>query len=189
MALGTGPDRLVELLRDNWQATRAGRDDIPDVVRDAAGDPSSDPSDGDGVLVLRNREEVQVRQSRHDLVHIYHPTANAPEITDRGYDEQRIVETVQIDVEAADRTDQSTTPPTRRVARDRMLGDRAALASTSEPPYGGLAGEVQFLLETVRRGLDEWDRVDYTLVGMTLQNSNATVRFSVDLTQLAANTV
>jgi len=189
MALLTGPDRLIDLLQTEWTPQRAGRGDIPDVVRDSGGNPSSDPTDGDGVLILKNREEVNVQQSRHDLIHCYHPEGNSPEVTDRGYDEQRIVETVQIDIDIADRTQHGVSPPNRSGARARMVGDRADLASTSDPPYGGLSGEVQFILEGVRRGLDEWERVDYTPVGATLKNSNATVRWSVDLVQLAANTV
>lgn len=189
MALGTAPDRLQELFKQNWQATRAGRGDIPDVVRDSNGDPSSDPTDGDGVLVLRDREEVRYQTSRHDLVHVYHPEGNSPEVTDRGYDEQRIVETVQVDISVTDRTDHTTDPADRLVARERMVGDRDSLASTTDPPYPGISGEVQYILEGVRRGLDEWDRVDYSPVGVTLGNSNADVRWNVDLIQLAANTV
>jgi len=189
MALGTGPDRLVDLLRSNWRPTRVGRRDIPDVVRDDSGTPTGDPTAGDGVLILRNREEVQVRHSRHDLIHCYHPSGSAPTFTDRGFDEQRVAETVQIDIEVADRTDQSTTPPERLLARDRMIGERDSVVSLSEPPYGGIAGEVRYLLETVRRGIDEWDRVETTPVGMTLENSNATVRYQVTLTELASNTV
>lgn len=189
MALLTGPDALVSILQANWQPSRSGREDIPDLVRDSNGDPSSEPSDGDGVLILKNREEVNVRQQRHDLIHAYIPTGNSPTITDRGYDEQRITETVQIDIDITDRTDHTTDPPERLSARDRMIGDRAALASTAEPPYGGISGEVQFILESVRRGTDEWDRINYTPIGGTLGNSNATVRWHVDLVELASNTV
>ena len=189
MALGTGPERLVELFQTEWHPTRAGRDDIPDVVRDESGDPSSDPTDGDGVLILRNTEDVRVQFSRHDLIHCYHPEGNSPEITDRGYDEQRTVETVQVDISITDRTDHSTDPADRLLARERMVGDRDALASTTDPPYPGIAGEVQYILESVRRGLDEWDRVDYEPIDFSLGNSNADVRWTVDLIRLAANTV
>jgi len=48
---------------------------------------------------------------------------------------------------------------------------------------------VQYILESVRRGLDEWDRVNYSPVKYTLGNSNADVRWNVDLIKLAANTV
>jgi len=189
MALGTGPERLIELLKDNWQATRAGRGDIPDVVRDSGGNPSSDPTDGDGVLIVRNREEVRFQTSRHDLIHCYHPEGNSPEVNDRGFDEQRIVETVQVDISITDRTDHSPDPSDRLLARDRMIGDRDDLADTFDDPYGGISGEVQFLLESNRRGLDEWDRVDYSPIDFTLGNSNADVSWNVDLIRLAANTV
>ena len=189
MALGTAPQRLVDLLRNEWQPTRTGRGDIPDVVRDSGGNPSSDPTDGTGVLVLRDRENVRFDTARHDLIHVYHPEGNTPEINDRGYDEQRIVETVQIDISITDRTDHTTDPATRLVARDRMVGDRDDLASTTDPPYPGISGEVQYILETVRRGLDEWDRVNYSPIDYNLGNSNADVAWNVDLIQLAANTV
>jgi len=189
MSLLTGPQRLIKLLQDDWQPTRVGRGDIPDVVRDSGGDPSSDPTDGDGVLVVRDREEVRFQTSRHDLIHCYHPEGNTPEVNDRGYDEQRIVETVQVDISITDRTDHTTDPSDRLLARERMVGDRDDVADTSEPPYPGISGEVQFILEGVRRGLDEWDRVDYTPVRATLGNSNADVSWNVDLIRLAANTV
>lgn len=191
MALLTGPEALVDKLQADWQATRTGRDDIPDVIRDSGGTPTSDPDESDdtGVLILENRSEVNVNQARHDLIHAYIPQGNSPTVTDRGYDEQRIVETVQIDIDLTDRTDHTTSPPTRLSARDRMTGDRAALADTGDPPYGGISGEVQFILEGIRRGFNEWDRVDYTFTNSTLGNSNATVRYQVDLIQLASNTV
>ncbi len=189
MALGTGPERLVKLFQTEWQSTRVGRGDIPDVVRDDGGDPSSDPTDGGGVLILRNTENVRFDTSRHDLIHCYHPEGNSPEITDRGYDEQRITETVQVDISITDRTDHSTDPADRLLARERMVGDRDGLASTSDPPYPGISGEVQYILEGVRRGLDEWDRVEYDPIDFNLGNSNADVRWNVDLIRLAANTV
>jgi len=88
-----------------------------------------------------------------------------------------------------DRTDHSTDPADRLLARERMVGDRDDLASTSDPPYPGIAGEVQYILESVRRGLDEWDRVEYDPIDFNLGNSNADVRWSVDLIRLAVNAV
>jgi hypothetical protein len=130
-----------------------------------------------------------VTQSSYDLIHCYHPEGNSPEITDRGFDEQRIVETVQVDISVTDRTDHTTDPSTRLLARERMVGDRDDLASTSDPPYPGISGEVQYILESYRRGLDEWDRVNYTPVNVFLGNSNADISINVDLIQLATNTV
>jgi len=189
MSMGSGPQAVIQLLKDEWQPVRAGRADIPDVVRDANGGPSSDPADGNGVLILRDRQDVRFQTSRHDLIHVYHPEGNTPEVSDRGYDEQRIVETVQIDISVTDRTDHDTDPASRLIARERMVGSRDDLASTTDPPYPGISGEVQYILESVRRGLDEWDRVNYSPVKYTLGNSNADVSWNVDLIQLAANTV
>src|SRR6056297_2650673 len=101
MALGTAPTALVATLQDNWQVSRTGRDDVPDVVRDSGGDPSSDPADvgGGPVLIFPNRDEVATNHARHDLIHCYQPEANPPVRTDQGYDEQRITESVQIDID------------------------------------------------------------------------------------------
>lgn len=191
MALGLGPTKLIATLQDDWEASRTGRGDIPDVIRDSNGDPTSDPDESadEGVVILPNRSEVRINKARHDVIHAYHPEGNAPDTTDRGYDEQRIVETVQIDIDITDRTDHDTDPSERLGAKARMIGTRDDLASTSDPPYGGISGEVQYILESYRRGLAEWDRVNYTPVRMYLGNSNATVSWSVDLIQLAANTV
>jgi len=196
MALGTAPARVVDLLQSEWQVSRVGRGDVPDVVRDSNGDPSSDPQDTDvnadpaeRVLILHDREEVSVNHAVNDEIHVYQPDADPPVRTDRGFKEQRISETVQIDIVLTDYTDNTVSPPERLSARARMVGDRGDLASFSDPPYGGIAGEVQYILETVRRGLDEWDRVDFDYAGWTLKNSDATVRVRAELTQLAANTV
>lgn len=186
MALGTAPDRLVTLFENTWQAQRAGRGDVPPMY-----DTTKDIDLQKNVVVpLRNREESGVDRGIHDIIHSYHPEANPPDIQDNGYKEVRETETVQVDIDLTDRSIHSNpVGDTRSSARERMKGDRADLADTGEPPYPGIQGEVMYVLETVRRGLDEWDTVRFTLVNQYLGNSNATVSFSVELVQLARNTV
>ena len=183
MALHTGPQRLQTLFEDNWQASRTGRADIPDVI-------TGDPKRNRGVVVFRDRESVDVDHAKHDLIHCYHPEANPPSIQDQGYKEQRIVETVQVDIDLTDRTDQTLPAGQQRLsAKKRMVGLRGDLANLDEPPYGGIAGEVKYILESNRRGLAEWDRVNYDYLNTYLGNSNATISLNVELVRLAANTV
>lgn len=183
MATGTGPERLVRLFEETWQATRTGRADVPPMY-----DPNTDVELQKNVVVpLRNREDSGVDRAKHDIIHCYHPEANAPDITDNGFDEVNELETVQVDIALTDRTDQATGE--RLSARDRMVGDRDSLASTTDPPYGGISGEVQYILETVRRGLDEWEKVSASPVDYYLGNSNADVSWSVELEIIARNTV
>lgn len=187
MALGTGPQRLAEFLEDNWQATRAGRGDVPPAIQHQTG--GEDPALNDGVLVVRDRERVSVDNGKHDLIHVYHPEAAPPTEEDNGYKEKRVVETVQVDIELTDRTDQSQDPPERLSAEKRMVGRRGDLAATDEPPYPGIWGEVRYLLETARRGLDEWDTVRQSPVNVFLGHANANVSINVELEQIATNTV
>ena len=180
MTLGTGPQALLEVLRDGWQASRVGRPDVPPLV------PQGDERTENGVLLVRDRSDVRVQQDRHDLIHVYQPEASPGAITDTGFDEQRVTETVQIDISVTDRTD---SVGERTLARTRIVGDRDAVAATGEPPYPGIYGEVIYVLETVRRGFDEYDTVSYEPIRTMLNNSSADVSLSVDLEQIATNTV
>lgn len=182
MALGTGPERLVELFENNWQQTRTGRADVPPMY-----DPNTDIDlQRDVVVPLRNRERSGVDRGIHDILHCYHPEANPPAITDRGYSEENVVETVQVDIDLTDRTDQSTA--TRLSARDRMVSDRSGLSSTSDAPYPGILGETKYVLEEVRRGLDEYDVVRTDLNNLYLGNSNASASVVVELERIAKDT-
>lgn len=200
---GTGPDAIANLLQSNWQQSRTGRYDIPPLV--------TDPETQFGILVRRNREDVHNVHSVHDLIHCYHPEGAVLDVQDRGFKEQNTVETVQVDIDLTDRTDPDTGE--RTLARERMVGTRGVtgdgmtlgasgggtlgasgggtLGNTtgSDAPYAGVFGEVKYILETVRRGLDEWDKVSHTVIGGTLKNSDATMRVNVELEQLAENTV
>lgn len=192
MTFGTAPQALVTLLLDNWDPDRTGRPDVPDVIRDSNSNPSNDPADADApghVLIVRDREIVANNQGIHDLIHCYHPQAGGLTFTDNGYKEQNVVETVQIDIEVTDRTDPATGE--RTYARDRLVGDRGdpAFPTDETAPYPGIAGEVKYILETVRRGLEEWDVVGADMVNMYLGNSDASISYSVDLEHIAANTV
>lgn len=192
MTLGTGPQALETLLLTNWEPTRSGREDVPDVIRDGSGNPSNDPADADGpgkVLVTHDRDTVANNNAVFDLVHCYHPQAAGMTITDTGYKEKNVVETVQIDIDTTDRTDPGTGE--RLSARERMVGDRDSpgFPTDEDAPYPGLFGECVYILETVRRGMDEWDVARTDVVNTALYNSEATMSLSVDLEHIAANTV
>jgi len=184
MTLGTGPQALLEVLRDGWQASRTGRPDVPPLV------PKGDERTENGVLLVRDRSDVRVQQDRHDLIHVYQPEASPGAITDTGFDSQREVETVQIDIEVTDRNDDVGN---RTLARTRMFGDinDPALAELGKPPYIGISGEVQYILETVRRGVERYpyDKITYDEIKNKTLNSSSTVKYTVDLIQLAKNTV
>jgi hypothetical protein len=188
MALGTGPQRLLELFEDKWQATRTGRGDIPDIIKRKT--QGEDETLNSGVVAYRDREKVGIDHARHDTIHCYHPEANPPTSEDRGFKEEQLVETVQVDVSVTDRTDHSRPAGEQRLAaKERMVGDRGYLSSFDMPPYPGIMGEVKYILEGVRRGLDEWDTVSHDFVNVYLGNSNADVSVSVELEQIARNTV
>jgi len=186
MALGTAPERLVEYIENNWQASRTGRGDVPAVILYNTG--SEDPDLNRGVLVLRDREEVAVDFGKHDLIHVYHPEGNPPIEEDNGYSEKRVVEQVQIDIALSDRPDPNDNSA-QLYAKDRMRGDRDDLADTDSAPYPGIWGEVRYILETIRRGLDEWDTVSQYAISVTLKKSNADVSLNVELEQIATDTV
>jgi hypothetical protein len=213
MALGTGPQRLIDLIESEWQVSRTGRADVPPVIEFQTG--TENPDLNRGVLVLRDREDVAYDTAKHDLIHCYHPEANPPIVEDNGYKEQRVVETVQIDIELTDRTDHSRPQGQQRLsARERMVGlredtggssgftlggpDGATLGTENGgtlgsgpdalPEYPGINGEVKYILETVRRGLAEWDKVSHNYVNMYLGNSNANASIVVELEQPAENT-
>lgn len=181
MTFGTGPQALVDLIETNWQATRAGREDVPAIV--------SDPDTEFGVLVTRDRQEVRNQYAVHDLIHCYHPEASGLTFTDKGYDEEGTTEQVQIDVECTDRTDPDTGE--RLNADARLVGDRDSgnFPADETPPYPGLLGETKYVLEEKRRGMNEWDVVRVDVVNLFLGSSNANVSFSVDLEHVAKNTV
>jgi len=181
MTLGTGPQALLEVLRDGWQASRTGRPDVPPLV------PKGDERTENGVLLVRDRSDVRVQQDRHDLIHCYTPESDPGTTTDKGFDEQGVIDVVQIDIEVTDRTDATTGE--RLLARNRMVGERDKVAEPDDPPYPGIAGEVRYTLETVRRGFAEYDKVSYEPIRTMLNNSSADVSLSVDLEQIATNTV
>ena len=185
MAYGTGGDALVSLLRDNWHQSRVGRDDVPQIIGQ-----SDDPRTTTGVYPLADRDDKRVDLSQHDLVHCYVPSGNPGSTEDTGFDEQRITEVVQIDISVTDRTDHSRPAGDQRLgAKQRMVGDRGSVATLGDPPYPGILGEVQYILEKFRRGFDQYDTVSYDPIRVLLNNSNADVSLNVELEQIASNTV
>jgi len=186
MALGTAPQRLIDYIESNWQETRTGRGDVPPIIKHNTG--SDDPDLNSGVVVFRDREEVAVDNGKHDLIHIYHPEGNPPIEEDTGYAEKRVVEQVQVDIALTDRPDPNDAA-NRLSAKARMTGSRSDMPNTDEPPYPGIWGEVRYILETIRRGLDEWDTVSEDAINVNLGNSNADVSINVELEQIATNTV
>lgn len=180
MTTGTGPQAIASHLQANWQATRSGRPDVPDAV--------DDPHAEFGVVITEDRQRAKEQYSVHDIIHCYHPQAGLT-FTDQGYKEKNVVEEVQIDIDVTDRTDPDTGE--RLSARNRLVGDRSepGFPSDESGPYPGVSGEVQYLLETVRRGLDEWDVARMGVVNVHLGNSEASISWSVELEHIAANTV
>jgi hypothetical protein len=180
---GTGPQALVDLFAENWQTERSFRNRVPEIV----GDPETvDPQISDyktnkGVIVTEDRQVVDRNQAAHDLIHCYHPEGIGWEQEDTGFKEVRTTETVQIDIECADRTINGE----RSSARIRMVGDRR---NDSNDKYAGIKGEVQYILENERRGFAEWDVVSIDPVAVILKNSNARVSLNVELERIARNT-
>jgi hypothetical protein len=139
---------------------------------------------------LADREDTRVDLAKHDLIHCYVPEGNPGSTEDTGYDEQRIIEVVQIDISVSDRTDHSRPAGDQRLgAKQRMVGDRGSVATLGDPPYPGILGEVQYILEKFRRGFDQYDTVSYDPLRVLLNNSNADVSLNVELEQIASNTV
>lgn len=181
MTFGTGSQALVNYLASNWQASRTGRGDIPTSTTVHRSTPGT-------VFITQDRDEVAVEKSVHDLVHCYHPEADGIDVRDAGSQEQGTTEAVRIDVEVSDRTHPDTGE--RVYANAALVGDRddANFPSNREPPYPGIAGEVKYLLEDVRKGFEEWDRVSHDVRLVHMGNSNARAHFHVELEIIAENT-
>lgn len=183
MTFGTGPQALVKELDANWQATRAGRPDVPAATTNYRSTQGT-------VFITHDRDEVANHHGVHDLVHCYHPQATGISMQDKGFNEQGAVETVQIDIEATDRTDPSTGE--RSTAKTRMVGDRDDADFSTDlagGPYPGLLGEVLFVLEAnTRKGFREYDVARKEVINLVLENSNATASVSVDLEWISINT-
>ncbi len=180
---GTGPQRLVDLFAAQWQPERSFRNRVPEIVGqpETVGPQIKDYETNQGVIVTEDRQVVNRNQAAHDLIHCYHPEGIGWDQQDTGFKEVNTVETVQIDIECADRTINGE----RSSARVRMVGDRRDDATQD---YAGIKGEVQYILENKRRGLDEWDIVSIDPVAVILQNSNARVSLNVELETIARNT-
>lgn len=213
MSTGTGPQAVIRLLEREWEQSRPGRADLPPMIETTTG--TDDPDLNRGVLVVRDRQRQGVDRGLHDILHVYQPSAASPTITDRGFKEVNEVETVQIDIELADRTDHTTATDARLDADERLLGRRTysatsggTLGTTSgltlgddggtttgtvnDPlpsDYRGILGEVRYILETVRRGYKEWDTVSHTLGDLQIFNSTADASVTVELERIARNTV
>lgn len=188
MSLGTAPQAALELLEDEWTVTRAGRADVPPIIKHVTG--SDDPSVESGVYATRDRKDPHLDLGRHDQIHVYHPEANPPQFTDNGYKEERQIETVQMDIILTDRTDHDRPAGEQRLsARDRMVGLRDDLGTGVGSEYSGILGEVKYILEVVRRGLEEWDTVSTDMVNLFLGNSNANASLVVEMEHIARNTV
>lgn len=186
MTFGTGPQALRDYLDANWKVSRDFRPDIPDSTTEQRSAPGT-------VFITNDRGEIANNQNVHDLVHCYHPEAGGIEVDDKGSQEQGTIEPVRIDVETADRTDPDTGE--RVNARDALVGDRGELTvpftvphHVGLPSYPGIAGEVKYLLELIRKGHEEWQRVAHDGQAVHLGNSNARFQFRVELEIIAVNT-
>jgi len=181
---GTGPQALVDLLASEWQVSRPERVDVPPVVIDpGTGTDVSAPdyTTNRGVIITEDRQTLDRNKAIHDLIHAYHPEGTPPQYEDRGFKEVGTTETVQLDIECADRNIDGE----RTSARERMVGDRR---DPDNQEYTGLWGEVTYILEGVRRRYDEWDVVRQDPVAILLENSNARVSLNVELERIARNT-
>lgn len=182
MTYGTGPQALVDHISTAWEPTRTGREDVPAITTDYR-------SQAGTVFVTNDRDVIANNQQIHDLIHCYHPQADALAFSDRGYDEKNTVETVQVDIECTDRTDPTTGE--RLNARRRLVGDRddANFPSDEDAPYPGLLGETVYVLEEVRRRFEEWDVARMDVINLYLGNSNASASLNVELEHIAQDTV
>jgi hypothetical protein len=180
---GTGCQALVDLFAENWQTDRSFRNRVPELVGqpEVIGPQITDYESNQGVIVTEDRQVVNRNQQVHDLIHCYHPEGIGWDQQDTGFKEVNTVETVQIDIECADRTINGE----RSSARVRMVGDRR---DDDTQDYAGIKGEVQYILENERRGFDEWDVVRIDPVAVILKNSNARVSLNVELERISRNT-
>jgi hypothetical protein len=192
MTFGSGPQAVSDHLLDNWQVSRSGRNDVPDVLRDSGNNRIRDPQqavDPGKVLHYYDRFEPNVNRGAWDLVHCYHPEAGGIDWADSGFNEKTTTETIQIDLETVDRRDPSD--DTRARARERMVGDRddAGFPSDESPPYPGILGETLYLLEDVRRNFNEWDVARIQPLTVNLKHSECVVRLEVALEHVVTNVV
>lgn len=181
---GTGPQALVDLLASEWQVSRPERTDLPPAVIDPDTGTTVSAPDYEttrGVIITEDRQTLDRNKAIHDLVHAYHPEATPPQYEDRGFNEVGTTETVQLDIECADRNIDGV----RTSARERMVGDRR---DPTNQEYTGLWGEATYILEGVRRRYEEWDVVRQDPVAIVLENSNARVSLNVELERIARNT-
>lgn len=188
--LALGPQAVIDLLQDGhgthsgWQATRAGRPDVPDLTHNQTGGADANR----GIVTHANRPIPDVNHSVHDLIHAYHPEADPGTRQDQGYREEQVVESVQVDLVAKDR---NVADGTRSSARERMVGydDETVLSILSkDPPYPGILGEFVYVLEGVRRGVSIYDTVSYEPLSWELNGPNADVSMQVDLEVIARQT-
>jgi len=191
MTFGQGSQAVIEdLLAPNWQESRTGRPDIPDVPRDGSGtaltDDDAHRDERGTVLLTSDRRVAGNNQAVQDLVHCYHPEGVGFQVEDKGFQEQGTTETVQIDIALTDRADPDD--DTRSSARTRAVGDRSNVSFSEGGPYPGVFGEVKFLLENDRKNFQEWDVVSHDVQNFQIMNSNVAISLRVDLELIAVNT-
>lgn len=170
------PAKAVQTrIHDEWTTNFAGRDTaVPDLVRDGSNNPSTDPSDGKGVLILVNDENLRERTSTHDIIQCQLVDKN---IRMRGKDSEEVVDVVQIDIRISARD--TTGDNVRDGVRARMLGERDA--NNAGDTLGGLAGEVRRILNNMTKGWEEYDEVDYDAEIQYIRNSDARMSFTAEL--------
>jgi len=181
-AFGIAAQELRDYLADNWQATRPDRPDIPEATTDHRSQRGT-------VFITNDRSQVNINKGVHDLVHIYHQGTDPVDVEDRGFKEQNVKEHLQIDMEAADWSDPDTGQ--RSKGRYRLtvdIDDPDFVKTTSKPNYPGELGEMKYLLESVRLGLNEWDVTDHTVVELEHLNSLSFAKIIVTLEHISANT-
>lgn len=185
MTYGTGSQALANHIEDTYQQTRSGRPDVTGLASNKTGGEQQNT----GVIVRYDRGKVDHQRAVHDLIHVYHPDGGGLDYQDTGYSEVNTVENLQIDIDLTNRSNLDTGE--RLNARDRLVGDRddSGFPSDEDPPYPGILGEVVYVLETARRGLEEWDVARIEPLTIYLGHADASVSLDVGLEHIANNTV
>lgn len=106
------------------------------------------------------------------------------------WDEETTVSFVNIDIRTVDRNREELTDTLRSPGATRLFGKRDVRANTSER-FGGLVGEATRVIQSYRRGVNEFDRIEVTEIndisgesGSNHYRAVITVRFEQTLQNL-----
>lgn len=169
----TAGETVRRLIQNNWQPYVPGRHQTLPEMR-------SDPDKGSGVIVVKNLDNLRERLQVHDVFQVRHTDRS---YTDKGFDEEGVIDEVQIDIRAANRD--TTGDGIRNDSEIRALG---VLGEDGEPEdLGGLEGETKRILNGVRRGHKQYDKVTYDILGINIFNTDVRIVIQVELEIIARN--